>query len=218
MSEIEIDSDNKSNGKTDADAEAGYYSEIAELLRAYLARYPAESAQLEVLQRQLAKGDYQLNSRSNMTGHLTASALVLSEKGRCLLILHRALGRWLQPGGHLDPTEAPQAGALRELAEETGLILTANHGQPVDLDSHLIPASASKGEGEHLHHDFQYVFDVGDEDEASNLVACDRNEVNAFKWVSLQELGDGAYGSRLARVAKKLQNEDRLTLNARRLI
>lgn len=50
-------------------------------------------------------------------------ALVIARDaaGRLLLGLRRDNGRWTLPGGHLNPGEEPRAGALRELAEETGL-------------------------------------------------------------------------------------------------
>src|SRR6266540_3835261 len=56
-------------------------------------------------------------------GHLTASALVVSATGeRVLLLHHRKLDRWLQPGGHGDPGETSgEQVALREAHEETGL-------------------------------------------------------------------------------------------------
>ena len=41
--------------------------------------------------------------RSCTEGHLTGSALVVDAAGsRTLLMLHRKLGRWFQPGGHVD--------------------------------------------------------------------------------------------------------------------
>ena len=56
-------------------------------------------------------------------GHVTASGLVLSPDGSSvLLVLHRRLGRWLQPGGHLEPGDPDiAAAARREVREETGL-------------------------------------------------------------------------------------------------
>lgn len=38
-----------------------------------------------------------------------------------LLIKHKKLGKWLSPGGHIDENERPDAAALREVFEETGL-------------------------------------------------------------------------------------------------
>jgi len=51
----------------------------------------------------------------------TASVLVLRRDRRILLLLHRKLGVWLGPGGHVEPGEGPDEAALREVMEETGL-------------------------------------------------------------------------------------------------
>ena len=58
-----------------------------------------------------------------MSRHFTASAFV-THAGRVLLILHRAKGLWLPPGGHVEPDEPPTAAAVREVFEETGLAVT----------------------------------------------------------------------------------------------
>jgi len=52
--------------------------------------------------------------------HVTGSAIVVGPRG-VVLLKHRRLGIWLQPGGHVDPGETPWAAALREASEETGL-------------------------------------------------------------------------------------------------
>ena len=50
----------------------------------------------------------------------TVSTFVV-QAGRILLLWHRKLGMWLPPGGHIEPNELPDAAALRETLEETGL-------------------------------------------------------------------------------------------------
>lgn len=55
--------------------------------------------------------------------HFCGSVWVLS-KGKptkMLLVHHKKLGKWLQPGGHIEPTENPVETAVRELKEETGI-------------------------------------------------------------------------------------------------
>ena len=91
--------------------------------------------------------------------HVTASALVVGRRG-VVLHLHKRLGRWLQPGGHVEAGEEPAAAALRESQEETGLVVRHPDGGPqlVHLDVH--PA------GGHVHLDLRYVLLAGDDDPA----------------------------------------------------
>ena len=89
------------------------------------------------------------------SGHITASALVVSSRG-VILHRHRLLGIWIQPGGHVDASESPDDAALRETLEETGLV--AHHFDPVELfhvDVHLGPRG-HLGPDDHLHYDLRY--------------------------------------------------------------
>ncbi len=61
--------------------------------------------------------------RTCAPAHLTASAVILDPVQRAiLLVLHRKVGRWLQPGGHCEVRDANLgAAALREGSEESGV-------------------------------------------------------------------------------------------------
>ena len=83
-----------------------------------------------------------LLTRATTPAHVTASAVVLSPDGlRTCLILHRKVGLWLQPGGHLEEGDATIAdAAAREVAEETGLTGTVL-GRPARIHRHRAPCA-----------------------------------------------------------------------------
>lgn len=90
-------------------------------------------------------------------GHVTASGFVLSpDRQRVLLVLHRKLGTWLQPGGHIEQSDPDVVAAQRrEIEEETGLSRLEWLGL-VDLDVHEFPARGE--EPAHLHFDVRSAF------------------------------------------------------------
>lgn len=55
-----------------------------------------------------------------VTRDFVATGIVVDQE-RVLLVLHRKLGRWLPPGGHIEAPELPEAAAVREVFEETGI-------------------------------------------------------------------------------------------------
>jgi 8-oxo-dGTP pyrophosphatase MutT (NUDIX family) len=57
------------------------------------------------------------------TRDFTVAVLVVRD-GKILLHWHAKLGRWLPPGGHIEPNELPDEAASREVLEETGVQIT----------------------------------------------------------------------------------------------
>ncbi|MEP7184195.1 MAG: NUDIX hydrolase [Rhodanobacter sp.] len=137
-------------------------------------------------------------ARSNRVGHFTGSSWLVSEDGeRVLLMHHRKLDRWLQPGGHADG-EADLAGvALREAQEETGVAGLRVDNVVFDLDRHLIPARGD--EPEHWHYDVRYVVRAGT-DERFVVNA----ESHALAWQPVIEVAsDESLDASLQRMARK---------------
>jgi 8-oxo-dGTP pyrophosphatase MutT (NUDIX family) len=169
---------------------AAFRRQVRMLLDRYAEGFQVPEGEHALLRRQIDRGDG-IHSRWTFPGHVTTSALVLDREGRrTLLIHHRALGRWLQPGGHYEPPDELAASALREAVEETGMSGLAvdpwhgNSGLPVDIDSHRIPARPERGEPEHWHHDIRFVVRA----EGSASLRPDAAEVHGAEWRGLLDL------------------------------
>ena len=136
--------------------------------------------------------------RSLAHGHLTGSAWLVSADGRrALLMHHRKLDRWLQPGGHADG-DADLAGvAVREAEEETGLSGLVCEGGIFDLDRHEVPARGA--EPAHWHYDLRFVVRAaGGEDFSQNA------ESLALAWLDIAELAERPdFDESLRRMARR---------------
>lgn len=140
--------------------------------------------------------------RSLLSGHLTGSAWLVSKDGqRALLMHHRKLDRWLQPGGHADGNADLAQVALREAEEESGLTNLQVEPEIYDLDLHRIPARGD--EPEHWHYDVRFVVRaMGDETFVQN------KESLALAWFDINQLAndDGELDESVRRMAKKWVN------------
>jgi 8-oxo-dGTP pyrophosphatase MutT (NUDIX family) len=123
--------------------------------------------------------------RSHPPGHVTGSAWLVSADGeRVLLMHHRKLGRWLQPGGHADGDADLARVALREAQEETGVVNLHVEEKIFDIDRHRIPTRGD--EPEHWHYDVRHVVRAGaDERFIVN------EESHALAWRPVTELAAG---------------------------
>lgn len=181
---------------------------LLDLLEQYQAQFANETKSLQLFRDFLQTNeDGQLYDRKNFNGHITASAFILSPSLDSLLLLqHKKLNRWLQPGGHVDETDSSlTTAALRETQEETGLfadnlilIDTSGRNSIFDIDSHLIPANINKNEPAHLHHDMRFLFKCLQPE----LIIVNASEASGIKWVSVDELlSDDTFGH----VARKIK-------------
>lgn len=108
--------------------------------------------------------------------HFTSSVWIVSDTTpkKMLLIHHKKLGKWIQPGGHIEPFENPIETAIREVHEETGIDITSLRDKihVVDTDGTFLPVPTyfmeqkippHKEEPMHYHLDFMYVLTVSEQ-------------------------------------------------------
>jgi 8-oxo-dGTP pyrophosphatase MutT (NUDIX family) len=173
---------------------------VHETLAAYLDQHPSDKDTLAVLIDVLDAAGDSIASRKEFRGHVTAGALLLRPDGRLLTIEHKALKKWLFPGGHLEEVDHTLMGAaLRELAEETGISpdrVVPDGVVPLHIDAHPIPANPAKGEPDHQHFDFRFLFrttaDVGE---------LQAEEVTDYSWLYADAVTAEPLRSRLLAVA-----------------
>jgi 8-oxo-dGTP pyrophosphatase MutT (NUDIX family) len=171
-------------------------NDAGRLLDAYLQRLPGESARAAPLRAfiESTADAADLTSRKNPVGHITGSAFIVDTSRAVLLMVHhRALGRWLQPGGHVDAGESALEAAMREAVEETGVaaaelslvqLIAGSPNVPMDVDSHAIPANPKKNEGPHVHHDLRYLFVYS----GDGLLLHNEQESHGVRWVPFDEV------------------------------
>ena len=172
---------------------------LAAALADYGRRWPDEAATTGLFTAlAAAHDDAAAYRRERLEGHFTGSAWVVSADGRRTLLLHhRKLDRWLQPGGHADGDTDLARVALREAEEETGLQGLVVEAEVFDLDRHAIPARGA--EPEHWHYDVRFVvLATGSE------VFVINEESNALAWRDIAELaGDARADESMRRMARK---------------
>jgi 8-oxo-dGTP pyrophosphatase MutT (NUDIX family) len=137
--------------------------------------------------------------RAFSPGHFTASAFVLDpDRDALLLVHHRKLGRWLQPGGHVEPSDDDLAAAARrEVLEEVGLDdLALERDGIFDLDVHSIPALGD--EPEHEHFDVRFLF----RSRSAHVRASE--ELRAARWFPLAEVDAKLTDASVLRALSKL--------------
>jgi 8-oxo-dGTP pyrophosphatase MutT (NUDIX family) len=169
---------------------------VIDLLNGYIPSTPEESQHLTDILNLLAL-EKPLDRGSFVPGHITASAVIVDRKARSILLIqHKKLNRWLQPGGHVEPEDrCLVAAAIREVHEEVGLQLSESEARLLDVDVHEIPSTGK--DPVHLHFDVRFLF------------FCPETELRAASdttdacWFPLQSAGKYFTGSDAERVLAK---------------
>ncbi|EKD41971.1 MAG: NUDIX hydrolase, partial [uncultured bacterium] len=131
---------------------------------------------------------------------ITGSAWVISADGaQVVLIHHKKLKKWMQPGGHSDGNPYTLEVAKREAIEETGLNDIKEISEDFfDLDIHEIPERGN--EPAHLHYDARFLFRVSREHQLLM-----NEEVSDLKWFPVSEVLHMKLEASVERMALKHQ-------------
>jgi len=137
--------------------------------------------------------------RSCLQGHFTGSAWILNQNyNKTLMVHHKKIGTWLQPGGHADGEEDLFTVGENEAKEETGLQEFISIKKDIfDLDIHLIPKY--KEVAAHFHFDIRILMIAHDEEQTARS-----QESNDVKWIPLKTINRYiAKGSSINRMVRK---------------
>ena len=130
----------------------------------------------------------------NIEKHFCVSVFVYDKnKKKFLLVHHKKMGTWVQPGGHIEINESPEEAAIREVYEETGLkIKILGERKPRNCD-YILPLAIQKNDinDRHIHMDFVYVAYV---DGKNELVLNDK-ESTGIQWFTLDEIKEPTFNT-----------------------
>lgn len=142
----------------------------------------------------------------------TATVYVFNQN-KVLLHKHKKLGKWLPPGGHIEPNETPPEAARREVLEETGLEITFIEQENLRVSAYnaqsfqrpflclLEKIPKSKDQIEHEHMDLIFLA------RADQI----KEDLMGFQWFLYEELENLDIFPDTAEVLSLLLKEDLLT-------
>jgi len=146
--------------------------------------------------------------RGTLLGHITASAWVIDTTYRyAVLVHHKKLNQWFQPGGHIENDISILAAAKREAIEETGIKqLEVASTHIFDIDVHSIPENKSMSQ--HWHFDIRFAF-------LANAAVQPHvsDESHDVRWIPLEELAQLNNDESITRMAEKTQRLRRVNSN-----
>ena len=161
--------------------------DLLNLLRHHRTRFMEEAAYIRRAVMFVEEHE-EIFYRELWPAHVTGSAWVVSPDRESVLMLHhRKLDQWFQPGGHADGDNDVLRVALRETSEETGLDpahIRLIDDEVFDVDIHtILPSHEAPG---HEHIDIRFLVEIDDSlplpgsDEAHEVLWVDFHDISRF--------------------------------------
>ena len=159
-------------------------NDIIKLLSQYKTPYIEESAMLKRTLR-FVHDHENCFDRSLAVGHVTGSSWVVNpSRTHALMLHHRKLDLWLQPGGHADGDTDILNVILNETSEESGIDLSnikVVSQNIFDIDIHTI--FANQYDDRHEHFDIRFLLEIDD-----TLPVPGNDESHQIGWISLKQI------------------------------
>jgi len=155
--------------------------ELLQLLKLYQPRFMDE---MGFVKRSISYIEQQEDCfyRELFPAHVTGSAWVVNpDRSRVLMMHHKKLNQWFQPGGHADGDADIVRVALKETEEETGISaedIKLVDGGIFDVDIHSIVPYGKDPEHEHI--DVRFLLEVDD-----RLPVPGNDESHEVLWIDL---------------------------------
>lgn len=157
---------------------------LLELLADYHTPFMEEAAMVARTRRFIEQHE-ECFGRALLPGHVSGSAWVLNKaRSHVLMMHHRKLDMWLQPGGHADNDPDMVRVVLNEVHEESGVPLENIHlvaDEIFDVDVHTVYASAH--DVRHEHYDVRLLVEIDD-----GVHVPGNDESHDIGWIPLAEV------------------------------
>lgn len=134
-----------------------------------------------------------ISIRKNLTGHLTASAWVVTpDRTKVLMAYHKLYDSWAWLGGHADGDWDLCHVSTKEAREESGIeMLRLVSESPISLEILTVNGHEKKGKYVpcHLHLNLTYLYEA----ESDQVLHCKPDENSSVAWIPMENLA--AYSS-----------------------
>lgn len=176
--------------------------QLLELLAHYKTPFMEEAAMAQRTCRFIMQHENCFD-RNLAVGHVTGSTWVVNPpRSHVLMLLHRKLNLWLQPGGHADGDPDIIRVVLKETSEESGVDLEQIHlvsEEIFDVDIHTV--HASEHDHRHEHFDIRFLVEIDD-----RIPLPGNDESHQIGWIPLEQVSRFNNARSLYRMAQKIRH------------